>query len=51
MIKFPEIKILKFPWDEQNLCRVCGMSQTILDGISQNVNMYFVHSYILKPKM
>ncbi len=52
VIKFPEIKNSKIPHVGWNKIYAASAewSQTILDGISQNVNMYFVHSYILKPK-
>lgn len=52
VVRFPEIDDSKIPhvgWNKI-YTKHAEWKQTILDKISQNVNMYFVHSYIFKLK-
>jgi len=52
VIKFPEIKDAKIPHIGWNKIYSTNNNWggTILDRVKQNANMYFVHSYILKPQ-
>ncbi len=52
VIKFPELKGAKIPHIGWNKIYPAHKqwSGTILDTLKQNATMYFVHSYVLKPK-
>lgn len=52
VIKFPEIKDAKIPHIGWNKIYSTNnqWDKTIFDRIDQNANMYFVHSYVLKPQ-
>ena len=53
VVKFPEIKDAKIPhvgWNEIYPQRPRQWDKTILDFPVKKTNMYFVHSYIMKPE-